>query len=119
MVHNQLEAKAKMVEYYGDVPVVKYAAMFAGVSRDTAFRWIKEDKAFKAELQEARAKWVQRRVKKTRAEFSLERLEKEAFAERKELTGAEGKDITLKIIDYGTDNKPTTETEGSSEEERE
>jgi hypothetical protein len=88
---NQPEAerqaqKDKFVEYFKDVPVQKYAAMYVGITEQTATVWLREDPEFLKRVQEARADWVKKRAIETKAEFALERLEHEVFKERKEET---------------------------------
>lgn len=79
------ELKQKYISYYKDLPVQKYAAMYIGKDEDTIIRWKKQDEDFADAVHGARAEWVRRKASKARVEFALERLEKEIFAERKEL----------------------------------
>ncbi len=86
---NQSEAerqaqKEKFIEYFRDVPVQKYAAMYVGITEQTATVWLKEDPEFLKKVQEARADWVKKKALDTKAEFALERLEHEVWKERKE-----------------------------------
>lgn len=78
------EQKDKFVEYFKDVPVQKYAAMYVGITEQTAINWLKSDPDFFNRVNQARADWVKRRAIETKAEFALERLEHEVFKERKE-----------------------------------
>jgi hypothetical protein len=79
------EQKDKFVAYFRDVPVQKYAAMYVGITEQTAIDWMKKDQDFLNRVQEARADWVKKQVYKAKAEFKLERLEKSIFKESKEL----------------------------------
>lgn len=79
------ELKQKYLSYYKDLPVQKYAAMYIGRDEDTIIVWKKQDSDFSDAVQGARAEWVRRKASKARVEFALERLEKEIFAERKEI----------------------------------
>lgn len=88
------ELKNKAVEYYRGVPVKRYTAMYIGRSEDTLREWELNDPDFSVRLQGARSEWVDEHVKKSPSPFVLERLEKEVFAERKEVTGAGGKDLS-------------------------
>lgn len=74
------QLKTDYVKYYGDVPVQKYAAMFIGRDEDSIIRWRKEDPKFADAVQRAKAEWVRKKVIVTKAEFALERLEKEIFS---------------------------------------
>lgn len=109
--------KNKFVEYFRDVPVQKYAAMYIGRTEQTIINWLKEDEDFFNRVQEARADWVKRKAGKVRAEFALERLEKEIWSERKEVTV--DIDPRKKILEkyLGEDVRQTEETEGGSNEQ--
>ena len=117
------EKKEKFVSYFKEVPVQKYAAMYIGVTEQTIINWLKDDDEFFNRTQEARADWVKRKANKVRAEFALERLEKEIWSERKEqVLKLEDplKNILTKFgIDEGEEDVGETEdTSGSSPEER-
>lgn len=73
------ELKAEYVAYYADVPVQKYAAMYISRDEDTVIRWRKKDAKFADAILKARAEWVRKNIIKTKAEFALERLEREIF----------------------------------------
>lgn len=74
--------KEKYVSYFSDVPVQKYAAMFIGRDEDTIIRWKKEDAEFADSIQRAKAEWVRKKVLASKAEFALERLEKDVFGKQ-------------------------------------
>jgi len=74
------ELKIEYIKYYIDVPVQKYAAMAIARDEDTIIRWRKEDPDFADAVQRAKAEWVRKRVIATKAEFALERLEKDVFS---------------------------------------
>ena len=82
----QLELKDLFVEYFKVVPVQKYAAMYVGVSEQTIINWMKDDKDFFNRVNQARSLWVKGKLIKSKAEFALERLEKEVFKESTEQT---------------------------------
>jgi hypothetical protein len=73
------ELKDKYIGYYREAPIQKYAAMFIGRTEQTVIEWCKNDIKFFNQVQEAKALWVKKQVYKTKAEFALERLEKEIF----------------------------------------
>lgn len=77
------EKKDRFVSYFRDVPVQKYGAMYIGVTEQTIINWLNEDVDFFNRVQEARADWVKKKASKVRAEFALERLEKEIWQEQK------------------------------------
>jgi hypothetical protein len=74
------DLKKNYVEYFKDVPVQKYAAMYIGRDEDTIIRWRKEDKEFADSVRRAKAEWIRKKLIETKAEFALERLEKEVFS---------------------------------------
>lgn len=79
------EQKERAIEYYGAMPIYKYAAAFAGISEDTLKIWRDNDKDFSDRLQTAKAEFIRKHGKKAKSEFLLERLVKEVFKESKEL----------------------------------
>lgn len=92
--------KELAIGYYGDVPVLKYTAMHIGREYDTLKRWMDEDSVFAGQMNQARVKSIQKRIKRVKDEWFLERIEKDVFAERKELTGEGGKDLTVQVVSY-------------------
>ena len=76
------DLKKKYIEYYTDVPVQKYAAMAISRDEDTIIRWKNGDKEFADAIQRGRASFIRKRVLVAKAEFALERLEKEVFSEK-------------------------------------
>lgn len=80
------EQKAKAIEYYGAMPIYKYAAAFAGISEDTLQNWKKDDEKFSNDLQIAKADFIKKHGSKAKPEFLLERLDKENFKESVEQT---------------------------------
>lgn len=79
------ELKQTYVRYFTDVPIQKYAAMAVGRDEDTIMRWRKEDHTFADAVQKAKAEWVRKKMLAVKAEFALERLEKEIFSQRSEV----------------------------------
>ena len=74
------ELKARYIEYFKDVPVQKYAAKYIGRDADTIIRWRKEDVIFADAIEKSFAEWVRKKMLATKAEFALERLEREVFS---------------------------------------
>lgn len=91
--------KEDYIDYFREVPVQKYAAMSIGRSEDTIIEWRSTDPDFSDRVEEARAWWVRKKAGKVRAEFALERLEKDVWAERKEVTGKDGGPIEVKPVE--------------------
>lgn len=80
------EEKERFLKYFEDVPVQKYAAMYIGRTEQTIVNWLREDTDFYNKVQEKRALWVKKQALKAKAEFKLERLEKEVWKESIEQT---------------------------------
>lgn len=80
------ELKERYIKYFEDVPVQRYAAMYIGRNEDTIVLWKKNDPEFSEAVNQARANWVRKQALKAKAEFKLERLEKEIWKESIEQT---------------------------------
>jgi hypothetical protein len=91
--------KAEYIEYFKDVPVQRYAAMAIGRNEDTILVWKRNDAAFSEAVEKARAEWVRKKAMEVKAEFALERLEKDIWSQRTELTGKDGGPIELKPVE--------------------
>jgi hypothetical protein len=102
--------KDDYVEYFKDVPVQKYAAMAIGRDEKTIIRWRNEDTDFANRVDQARSAWVRKKVNKTRAEFALERLEKDIFSEKKIIEGGDNP-IRILLQAYGIDPVKISEGE--------
>jgi len=88
------EKKKIFLEYYADVPVQKIAASYINTSEETIIRWKKEDIDFANQIEFLGGEWIRRNVKEVKSkEWLLERLFRQHFSERKEITGADGKDL--------------------------
>ena len=79
------QKKDDFISYFEEVPVIKYAAMYIEITEQTAHEWLKTDKDFLSRVNQAKSKWAKKRALKTKAEFQLERLDKEIWSERKEV----------------------------------
>jgi len=89
----------KAIASHRELPVYKYTAMAIGVHIETLINWRKEDSKFSNQLQEARVEWVKKKAHKARAEFTLERLEREVFAPPTQEIEVKGETAVDKIID--------------------
>lgn len=91
----RLPIKKQYLLYLEEVPKHRFACMAVKISTDTGKRWRSEDKNF-AELCEAKiAVWVRKTLKRTKPEFQLERLLRDDFSERTEITGEESRPIPI------------------------
>lgn len=104
--------KAKVLEYYRELPVFELAAHSVGRDRSTLWRWRNEDPAFEASLQKAGATWAKRKTKGVKSkEWLLERVMKSHFSPRSEVTGADGGVLKIDIVEdtaLKTDSKTDT-----------
>lgn len=80
------QLKSEYINYYTDCPVQKYAAMYVGRDEDTILRWRKNDTKFADQVEKAKATFVRKKLLKSRAEFSLERLDREIFGRCEQIT---------------------------------
>ena len=88
------DKKRRFLEYFADVPVQKIGASYIGVSEDTIIDWKKADPNFANQIEFLQGEWIRRNVKEVKSkEWLLERLFRQHFSERKEITGADGKDL--------------------------
>lgn len=118
MTSQEREAKKEdFIKYFEEVPVVKYAAMYIEVTEQTAHNWLNEDKDFLSRVNQAKSKWAKKRALKTRAEFQLERLDKEIWSEEKKIK-IEGDPVKEILQGFGLDIKEgddARQTEGDTE----
>lgn len=101
--------KERAIEYYGAMPIYKYAAAFAGITEDTMNTWRHNDRDFSDNLQKAKAEFIRRHGKRAKPEFLLERLDKQNFKETRELEVTLPTPILqgIKQIDVRTDDSST------------
>lgn len=110
---NIAKLKDKYIEYYGSLPVQRYAALSIGRNEDTIIRWRKEDADFAERVQMAHAQWALETFKKAKPEFVLERLEKEIFSAKQtmvveqsnieyklDIRTPDGQRISQQVTDY-------------------
>lgn len=98
---DKLPIKEQYLLYLEEVPKHKFACKAVKISEDTGKRWRDEDKNF-ADLCEAKiSEWVRKTLKRTKPEFQLERLLRDDFSERSEITGEENRPIPIISPIYG------------------
>jgi len=110
-----LDLKLKFLEYMRDLPVQKLAAGWIAKHEDTITDWKREDPWFSDQIEIAKSEWAKKTSRGVKSkEWLLERVMKDHFAERKELTGKDGKDLPVPIMqldvsgnDSNTENKVT------------
>jgi hypothetical protein len=113
---NRLPLKEKFLVYFKDVPMQRFASMYIGRDEDTISRWKNEDTDFAERIANLKAEYVQNNLKDVKnIEWRLERMFKQEFAQRTEVTGADGKDLPTPIlgtmnVQSDLSNKETTPT---------
>lgn len=91
-----LELKQKFLEYYKELPVIKLAAGWIGRTDDTITNWRKDDTDFSEQIDNAKSDWAKKTSKQVKSkEWLLERVMKDHFAQRQELTGADGESLVV------------------------
>lgn len=118
----QIEAlKVKFLEYYRDLPIIRLASGYVGRDEDSIMRWRKQDKVFAEQMALARSEWALRKSKKVKSEeWLLERVMKDHFAPRSEITGEEGKPAVIVVPSTLLEKNgisPNTESSSSQQEE--
>lgn len=99
---DRISVKDQFINYLGEVPSYRFASKAVKRSEDTMLLWRKEDEDFSALCEAKVAEWVRKTLKKTKPEFQLERLMRDEFAPRQELTGKDGKDLPVPILGGNT-----------------
>ncbi len=98
------ELKEKFLSYFKELPVQKLAAGFIGRHEDTIADWKKADPEFSDQIEIAKSEWALKHSKRVRSEeWLLERVMKDHFAQRNEVTGKDGKDLPIPILKVETD----------------
>jgi hypothetical protein len=111
--------KTRFLDYFKQLPVQKLAAASVGKSEDTVTRWKQDDAAFADQIEQLKAQWALENVKGVKSrEWLLERLMKDHFAPRQELTGKDGKDLPTPILG-GITNVHTDDSDTQAAETKE
>lgn len=112
------EKKKRFLEYFADVPVQKIGASYIGVSEDTIIDWKKADSNFANQIDFLQGEWIRKNIKEVKSkEWLLERLFRQHFSERKEITGADGKDLLPRPI-MGGASKNVSDNNNISEDSK-
>jgi len=106
------ELKKLFVGYFEEVPVVKYAAYYIGVTEQTAHNWLNEDEKFLSQVNQAKARWAKKRALKTKAEFQLERLDKEIWREQKDIV-TDGEPIRPALVVFMDEDGSTNDSKNT------
>jgi hypothetical protein len=98
------EQKRHFIEYFEQVPVIKYASYYVEITEQTALNWLKNDPEFLNRVNQAKARWAKKRALQTKAEFQLERLDKEIWREQKDFV-TDGEPFTALVEFVGERKK--------------
>lgn len=100
---DRLPLKQKFLEYYAEVPIQKYAGAHIGRDEDTISTWKKEDPDFADQIEVTKSQYLMRELKMVKnREWKLERLFKDHFAARTEITGKDGEKLeSLVVVKHG------------------
>ena len=110
--------KEKFLDYYGKLPVIRLACGKIARNEDTIGIWRKEDSEFSERMAEAEADWALNNIKRVRsAEWKLERVMKHVFAQRSELTGKDGKDLPVPILEINNVPRNNSDKENKTPEQ--
>lgn len=104
---------------------IEEMAYYAGIHRATLYRWLEDDKDLNDRIQalrerpilKARQTIVKSLDNPVSAQWYLSRKKKKEFAERTELTGADGKDLPTPIL--GGISKDGVHSDNSNKEDSE
>lgn len=109
--------KVKFLKYYRKLPNQHLAGAYVGRTDDTISIWKRNDSEFSEKIAEAKAQWALENVEGVKSkEWLLERVLREQFSPRQEITGKDGKDLPIPILKVVTDvprddsDKKDTET---------
>jgi len=81
-------------QYYRQLPIIKLCAGKIGVVRETVHRWIDEDVTFATQLEELKYEFAMENLAQVKnRDWVLERILRDHFTPRTEITGANGKDL--------------------------
>lgn len=92
--------KEMYLEYLEQIPVHKWASKYVQKSEDTMKKWRDDDPAFADACEAKISEFVRRTAKRARPEFQLERLLKDDFSQRTEVTGKDGEPLNINMVDY-------------------
>lgn len=91
--------KKKFLEYFKDLPIQHLAANYIGRDQDTICAWKNQDPEFSDAVANLKAEWALKNVKSVRdKKWLLERVLRNHFSPRTELTGSEGKDLPTPLL---------------------
>lgn len=109
--------KSKALKYYRELPNKTLAANSVGRSIHALLEWETNDPNFANAMNEARAAFATENVKRIRdKKWILAHTLKEEFADRTEITGANGESVKIQVINGNNYTIPATrQTNGTPE----
>ena len=93
----QDKKKELVIEYIRLFPFYKWAAAYAGISKDTLEDWRKADKEFSARCEVARAEAIEKLGRRATPDFMLKSADPESFKDRVDVT-TEGKSLKGLVV---------------------
>ena len=85
----------------------KITANAVGITEDTLMTWRKSDRNFSDQLEQARARFLNKQIAKAKPEFLLERLEPEIFKQRSEQDiTSKGEAIKTALVRFVGEDEP-------------
>lgn len=106
-------------KYYRQLPIVKLSAGKVGISRETIYKWIKEDQDFSNQIEALKYDFAIENLPQVKSkEWVLERVLRDYFSPRQEITGDEVKQQPKSILDglIKWPNLPNSNQEKNTEE---
>lgn len=91
--------KEEFKVYYRQLPIMKLAGGKIGMHYTTVYRWVEEDPIFATQLEQIKYEFAMENLPQVKnREWVLERILREHFTPRVEMTGKDGKDLLPKPI---------------------
>lgn len=93
---DRLPLKEQYLDYYGKIPVKKYACYSIGIDEDTGLRWEKDDADFADRIRKSKSLYLLAKSKYLPPTFLIPLLFRE-LTPRTEITGKDGEKL-FKVV---------------------
>jgi hypothetical protein len=104
LAEKQAKIKELAVAVASRIYHYKWIAASVGISEKTIIEWRKADPNFESQLDQARAEFIDKNMKKARPEFLLESADRDIFGQKAKIEVEQRDPITLMIKKFGLDN---------------
>lgn len=119
------DAVRKLEEAFAIDASIEEACYYADISRDTYYRWVKENSELSDKFQRLRNKPIlkaRQAVVKGLDNYAnamdyLKRKRKDEFSDRSEITGKDGKDLPTPILNINVQSDDSDKQDNSAEQE--